>query len=728
MLSVYRKEVKLLLAGFCGGLPLSLLLLAYGILVSVFGFGFGYSELAYPISYLMLALLLILPGMLFAARVRRDTSGWEALLASLPLSPVSVVLGRYFALLTVAALPIPVMLATGGILSLFGEVSYVSLVIAAVGYLLFAAFLLSAGLLLVSLPRRRAVAFGAVYGFSLLVYLLNLLSILLPSGGVLEALLEAVGPVSVFYSFTGGRLPIYGLLYFLSLTALFLLLTVLLEKTRRGHYAAPSGRGRRMGAALLSCALAILLPALSLLLPASSARINLTGKEVFPVSGLTKDRLSRLEEPVTLTYLCTGGKRGADRDIYSFLETYAAASDRITLRVLDPADAELSAAEGLSEHSILVEGPLGVKALDSNSLYFYYNEELNASLSPAEYTYCLSTYAAYLSSGSAEGLNESALTYGYTLYHSTSTVAYFDGDRLLLNAILYVTLDTLPTVYVVGGEGFGTLDGLLTQTLEEQFFRLSSLSSFDTIPSDASLLVLPAPTRDLTEAEAAALEGYLADGGRLFLTTSCLYDAFPRLWALLASFGLGVEEEKNIVSEDATDYLLSKDVNYVFYAHISSDAMPSEFDGVFTVMLAHAIRILPDSAGTVVKPWLYTSDSGFLTLQDDTELKEDAGQKAVGVFAQRGKGKLLWISSPDSLTTTANAYSVGGNFTLLTEALRHLTAHTETSVSVNPSLMPSSSLAISDTTAVLGILVLSLLIPLSAFSLVALRRYVRKKR
>ncbi len=727
MMTVYRKECRLLLSGFCGGIPLSLILLSYGILASAFLLAIGYADLAYPFSFLAPCLLLILPGMLLASRVRREGTAWDQLLASLPISTAGVVLGRFGAYLTVAAIPIPLMLAVGWILSFFGEVSLLSLLAALLGYLLFCACLLAAGGLVVSLPRRRLFAGIAVFGLSAGIYLLHLLAMLLPLSGVAARIALAMDPIEIFALFLGGEIPVYGLLWFLLWIVLLLSLQILLERVRRGDRR-PSERGRRLAFPAFLLMLSLLLPVVASLLPSGLPSLRLETNDTFAVSGTTKASLAQLKEPVTVTYLCDGGVREADRDIYAFLEEYAAASPQLTLRVLDPGSEEApSDAKGLSNHSLLVEGPMGVYPVDSTAFYFYYNATLGLSLTPTEYSYCLSTYAAYLEQGSAEGLNESALSIGYQLYTTAGTEAYFDGDRVLFNAIRYVSLDTLPVLYVTTGEGFVTSDSLFLKSLEEAFFRVKLISSPESIPGDADLLLVSSPTRDLTEAEAEALSRYLSGGGTVFLTTSCLYDDFPRLWALLEGYGLGIEEERNLVCESDTDYLLSESYNYMFYAHIASDATPEDFDGVFAVMLAHAIRVLPDASGATVTPWLYTSDGGFLTLPDDTELTDAAGRYVFGAISQKEGGRVIWISSPDAVTSAANTYSGGGNFTLVTGTLREILGHTEESVSIDATPFPSSTLALSDAAAVFGIFLLAVVVPVLAFAGFALKRHGRKK-
>ncbi len=123
------------------------------------------------------------------------------LLYALPLSASGVVLGKYFALLTIFAIPVALMGLWPLILSFYGTVGFAAAYGALAGFFLLGAALLALGLFVSSLTDNQLVA--AVSGFALM-----LLSYLMPA---LPSLLSYGGGV-VFAVFT---LPILALLWFL---------------------------------------------------------------------------------------------------------------------------------------------------------------------------------------------------------------------------------------------------------------------------------------------------------------------------------------------------------------------------------------------------------------------------------------------------------------------------------------------------------------------------------
>ncbi|MEP6994434.1 MAG: Gldg family protein, partial [Acidobacteriota bacterium] len=103
----------------------------------------------------------------------------------------------------------------------------------------------------------------------------------------------------------------------------------------------------------------------------------------------------------------------------------------------------------------------------------------------------------------------------------------FKGEEAFTSAILSVTEDRASKVYFSKGHGEAAIDSGehgrgyadVKQLLERDNLVVSSWDSLgkDAIPADADLLVVAGPRTPFLEPEAAALEKYLAAGGRLLL-------------------------------------------------------------------------------------------------------------------------------------------------------------------------------------------------------------------
>jgi ABC-type uncharacterized transport system involved in gliding motility auxiliary subunit len=100
-----------------------------------------------------------------------------------------------------------------------------------------------------------------------------------------------------------------------------------------------------------------------------------------------------------------------------------------------------------------------------------------------------------------------------------------DEDRLT-NALVKVTRSGKPVIYVVKGHGERDLSSAeragLSQAKEQMekanyTVKELELARQDKVPADAAVVIVPGPKTDLLPAELAALDAYLAQGGRVLL-------------------------------------------------------------------------------------------------------------------------------------------------------------------------------------------------------------------
>jgi hypothetical protein len=123
-------------------------------------------------------------------------------------------------------------------------------------------------------------------------------------------------------------------------------------------------------------------------------------------------------------------------------------------------------------------------------------------------------------------------------------IVAFKGEQALTNAIIGLTNPERRKVYFLQGHGEPAVEGpspvaVFKDYIERQNVRVAPLafSSLDAIPADCAALVLLAPKTDLQDREAALLEKFWNEKGRLFVLLDP--DApVPRLRAFLTACGL----------------------------------------------------------------------------------------------------------------------------------------------------------------------------------------------
>ena len=731
MFSVYRKELKLYFRTKSTYIILTILLAAVGISATILAPMGGLQFIPVYITPVTLALI---PLLQFFAERRQRRTGFENCYFAMGISPVSLTVGRFLATLTVFLIPVLELALLPSLLSAMGSIPFGSVYTSILGYVLLTALTIALEqALLALLPTTRV---GAVCAYipPVAFYLYHFLITLLPLGEVPLSLMTAINPIGLFYAFTYGRFPVADLVALIAGTFLCLILGTLLCCHRRGDLQLPT---RCRTATVLASVVLILSVCLSMgaaLVPERLINPDVSKSETFEIVAETQDYLKTLTDDVTIYYLVDGGKKSADIDIRFFLYDFADLSPRLHVEIINTAKEtaflERYGATNLSNQSFIVVSNDRYILLDNNDLYHYYNADLQASLSPVQYAYYLSAYTNYLQTQSLGQYSEDAVALGQQLYTSKTTVAYFDGCARLTNAIHYVTSQNVPTAKIFGSQN--AMDATLRAYLVNGGYYFEEIASPAAIGTDCDLLIIHTPKTDITEAESTALSNYLADGGKVFLITSCFYPNTPNLYSVTQEFGLDILDVKNIVCEKDKDYYYSAERSDYFLSHIAPCDITTDFDGYFAVMTAHAIKIEePAPEGVTVFPLLYTGETtgSLIVVYDNGEQGEEDGEQYVcGAVAQKGEGTLLWISSPESLSATGYSLSGGGNFTLVQSALDWMTDNTYTTVNVSSTLMSANVLALGSNGAVALGVILILILPLALIIPSSVYLYKRKKR
>lgn len=730
MLTVYRKELKRFFNSIFGGLVLAALLLCNGVAITVYNLAYGTAVLTQTQDVLILAYLILIPALACKALPEERKNGTDVFLYSLPLSNAEIVIGKYLALATVLGIFFLPLIVSPVIFSAFGTVSGGNLWIHWITFLLLCLFLLALCYCISAFFKRPIISWliGAVA--LVLIYFLPLLASWTSNH------LLAIEPFHLTAGASYGRLDLSAVLLYAGGIALCLLITVCVIAHRRTGLTDGRKKGiskwitKQTVACLLTAAALIAFAFLSPLLPQRIARPALATDEAFVLSQETKNALSNLDGDVTISYLCNGGIHTAQGPLYSFLCDYAESSEHVKLRIIDPAQdsSALSDYEGVTDlenMSVIVQSGLRYRVIDNTELYYYYNSSIgNYRITPEEYSY----FCSYLGQ-----VNPSEL-YAFV----ASTASYFDGEAVLTNAIRYCLQPSIKILYVFRSAGTVTVDPLLLAQWRLSGYDCRTLTDSSVIPDDCAMLVINNPQKDLTDAEVNTLRTYLDRGGRILLTTaSASVVSLTKLRALLAEYGMSVSDEVNIVCEGKAEYCYkasssSSAAPNLFFSHIDGTSpLTGAFDGTVVVPNAHAIY-LAETEGMTHTRWLYTSERGYAAkAETGKNLAEDDARAShtVGALAQKENGgSILWLSSPNLVSSVADSYAYGGNFKLLLSAMNTLSGHTGSALPIPSSALALSMIAVSNGALALWAVILCVVLPLAVLIPCCTVAFLRKRR
>lgn len=303
--------------------------------------------------------------------------------------------------------------------------------------------------------------------------------ILLLFAGIALVLTRAATVFDVVYILAHAVLGLLALIAYLS-TGLESLRSVLGERSTR--YGINTAVGSLFFVAIIA--------GLNFLAYRYNTRFDLTAEKVYSLSPQSLQVLNALTKPLQIEAFVEGG---IDPGLEEQLDTYRAASDKVSYRIIDP-DREPELAERY-----------GVKAY--NTVHLTYGDAKTQVTDPTE--------------------------------------------ENLTNALIKLTRASSQTVCVIEGHGEPDLEdadrpngfALVKQALENETYQVKKvlLASLDKVPDDCSLVLVAGPTRPYLAQELPQLDAYIKRGGRvLFMLPPQRAQEFA---SLLEPYGVKLGED-----------------------------------------------------------------------------------------------------------------------------------------------------------------------------------------
>jgi ABC-2 type transport system permease protein len=192
----------------------------------------GSASFTSVISSVSYALILITPILTMRSFAEERKSKSDQLLLTAPVSIPSIVLGKYLSALLVLVVTLAATLVFPIALAIFGEPYWSEILLRYIGMALLGGTFIAIGLFVSSVSENQLTACIATLG---LLFFLWLSDSLIPSltNQTLLAILKALSLYGQFSAFTNGVLNLATIVYFLSVTCLFLFFTVKAVEHRR---------------------------------------------------------------------------------------------------------------------------------------------------------------------------------------------------------------------------------------------------------------------------------------------------------------------------------------------------------------------------------------------------------------------------------------------------------------------------------------------------------------
>jgi ABC-2 type transport system permease protein len=305
MLHDIRRIARKELAGFFSS-PAAFLFLGMFLAVTLFVFFWveaffsrNIADVRPLFEWMPVLLIFLVAALSMRAWSEERRSGTLELLATVPLSPLSLVLGKFFGGLALLLIALALTLPLAFSIAFLGPLDWGPVLGGYVAALFLAAAYLAIGLWVSVRTDNAIVALIGTVAVCGVFYLLgaNALTGLLGHRGA--ELLALLGAGSRFDSITRGVIDLRDLYYYASIVGVFLALNLYaLERLRWAGN--PASATQRRHGWLVGLLAANFLAANLWLAPQGWARVDLTQGRIYSLSQTTKDYLAQLREPLLI--------------------------------------------------------------------------------------------------------------------------------------------------------------------------------------------------------------------------------------------------------------------------------------------------------------------------------------------------------------------------------------------------------------------------------------------
>lgn len=457
-------------------------------------------------------------------------------------------------------------------------------------------------------------------------------------------------------------------------------------KQIRNREIALKGGSYSMAATAVVLAILIVVNILFSILPSSVTKMDISSSKLYSITSSTKVVVNNLEQDVTIYWIVQDGKE--DSVLENLLSKYESQSSHIKVEKKNP-DVYPTFTDSYTDEEVY-----------NNSLVVECGDK--------------SRYISYSS------IYESDID--YTTY---SEVYSFDGEGAITSAIDYVVSEEHPHVYMLSGHGEADLSSEFEKQLERENMETVSFSLLneDEIPEDADCILINAPTSDISAEEEKILAEYVSEGGKLMVMSGYVQGGMlTNLYSLLNEYGV-TAAEGIVVEGDREHYAFQQ--SYIMLPDLQSSEITDpliEKDYIVIAPLAQGLTVGSTDKGEVTALLTTSADAYSKTAGNDltTYDKEEGdtdGPFSVAVFVEdNGGGQIIWISSPELLDETMNAYSSGANLDFVMNGFSALIGESE-AVAIRSKSLSYNYLTISESSA--SILKAGMIVVLPAIFVVA---------
>ncbi len=566
MFAIFKREFKAYFQSVIGWLFVAALLAVYGLYFYVYNLMQGYPYIYYSLSAITFILLIAVPILTMRSFAEDRKNKTDQLTLTAPVSIGKIVFGKYLAMVAVFTIDIAIFAISPLILRAFGTVPMGESYISILAFWLYGCASIAVGMFISALTESEVI--GAVLSFAALFisYMMGgITNVISSSGNLLTKILSCFDLYAPFDNFSGGTLDITAIVYYLSVIAILNFLTVQSIQKRRWSISRNTFSTSVFSASFIAVALALTVVVNLVVgaLPSKTTSIDCSYSKLYSITSDTIKAMKKLTDDVTIYALAAESKKDAQID--KVLGRYEDLSNHIKVEYVNPSTKPYFYQDytdsAPAQNSLIVVSGKRSKVIDYYDIYHY---ESNMD---------------------------------YSSYSYSNDLVGFDAEGQLTSAIEYVTMeaDELPVIYQITGHDESSIGSDFQSAVEKANMSLSSIELLneESVPDDASAIIINAPQKDFNEADEQKVIDYLKAGGKAIIVGSYTDADMPNFDSILAAYN--VQLTKGVISENDAQHYYKMGGPFYLLPDVNSSDYTTNIGGNYVYVPATVGITYPDT-------------------------------------------------------------------------------------------------------------------------------------
>lgn len=320
-------------------------------------------------------------------------------------------------------------------------------------------------------------------------------------------------------------------------------------------------------------------------------KLDLTENHMFSLSDQTESVLKNLDQDIEIIGMYQSGQENIMLD--EILQKYRRGSKHISITYIDPVKNPTFSSQYTKDGTSLGEGSYIVESGDKYKVIDY-----------------------------MDLFNINSDQYGQSQIESLAV------EQRVTSAIQYVTADELPTVYTLEGHMEQALPTQIQQQMELENYEVQSLSLLteESVPSDATILMVVAPQRDISIEEEEKIREFLENHGRAVFLMDVTEEETPNFDSILKSYGVGLNKALTVEGDKNHYFQNPAWIVPNMESHDIISPMKSNKMQVLAVGAQGIVDLDVKKRSTEIQPLLVTSDNAW----GRTDLSSTSSEKEEG--------------------------------------------------------------------------------------------------